>query len=287
MYKLDGKNAVVTGASKGFGELLSYELASRGAHVIGVARSENLLEDLQKKIGKERFSYISGDLGQKTSIKDVMKAIYEKYNGAEIMAFNAGMFEIKPVEDVEDEDKAESLMNINQLSPIRTFGYWLKEYKDGFRKPEIAFWLGSVSSLRSWAGGDVYQATKSGIAAFAYARRIIDKGKIRHIVAYPGTTETEMTREYKGAKIPKEIVVNELLKSLEGKDEYGRYDDIAITIPEEDPVLSVDKLNALSNEEKKSIYTVFYPTDENTNRPNIQEAKLHKLAGPERVIKSE
>ncbi|HEX3333732.1 MAG TPA: SDR family oxidoreductase [Acidimicrobiales bacterium] len=51
VHDLSGTTAVVTGASRGFGRATSLALAARGAHVVGVARNEALLDELSKEIG--------------------------------------------------------------------------------------------------------------------------------------------------------------------------------------------------------------------------------------------
>ena len=50
--ELSGTTAIVTGASKGFGRATAIALAGRGAHVVGVARSAELLNELQEQLGE-------------------------------------------------------------------------------------------------------------------------------------------------------------------------------------------------------------------------------------------
>jgi short chain dehydrogenase len=49
--QLSGTNAVVTGASRGFGRAISVSLVERGAHVVGVARNAKLLAELKEQLG--------------------------------------------------------------------------------------------------------------------------------------------------------------------------------------------------------------------------------------------
>jgi NAD(P)-dependent dehydrogenase (short-subunit alcohol dehydrogenase family) len=53
--ELSGTTAIVTGASKGFGRATAIALAGRGAHVVGVARSADLLNELRDQLG-DRFT---------------------------------------------------------------------------------------------------------------------------------------------------------------------------------------------------------------------------------------
>jgi NAD(P)-dependent dehydrogenase (short-subunit alcohol dehydrogenase family) len=52
MRNLSGTTAIVTGASRGFGRATAVSLAGHGAHVVGVARSQGLLSELQEQLGE-------------------------------------------------------------------------------------------------------------------------------------------------------------------------------------------------------------------------------------------
>jgi NAD(P)-dependent dehydrogenase (short-subunit alcohol dehydrogenase family) len=52
MRNLSGTTAIVTGASRGFGRATAVSLAGQGAHVVGVARSQRLLSELQEQLGE-------------------------------------------------------------------------------------------------------------------------------------------------------------------------------------------------------------------------------------------
>ena len=50
--QLAGTTAIVTGASRGFGRAISVSLVERGAHVVGVARNQELLAELKEQLGE-------------------------------------------------------------------------------------------------------------------------------------------------------------------------------------------------------------------------------------------
>ena len=50
--QLAGTTAIVTGASRGFGRAISVSLVERGAHVVGVARNQELLAELKEELGE-------------------------------------------------------------------------------------------------------------------------------------------------------------------------------------------------------------------------------------------
>jgi NAD(P)-dependent dehydrogenase (short-subunit alcohol dehydrogenase family) len=59
--QLAGTSAVVTGASRGFGRAISVSLVERGAHVVGVARNQELLAELKEELG-EAFTAVVADV---------------------------------------------------------------------------------------------------------------------------------------------------------------------------------------------------------------------------------
>jgi NADP-dependent 3-hydroxy acid dehydrogenase YdfG len=53
---------IVTGSSKGIGLAISESIIQLGGKVIGLARSEPLLKDIQAKLGKDKFEFVAGDI---------------------------------------------------------------------------------------------------------------------------------------------------------------------------------------------------------------------------------
>jgi NAD(P)-dependent dehydrogenase (short-subunit alcohol dehydrogenase family) len=66
--QLRGTTAVVTGASRGFGRAISVSLAERGAHVVGVARNQELLAELEMELGGA-FTFEVADVAEPTAAK--------------------------------------------------------------------------------------------------------------------------------------------------------------------------------------------------------------------------
>lgn len=293
MPSLQNKTVAITGATKGFGEQLARKLAAEGARVVGIARTEDKLREMASQI--PGFSYIRADLSSRENARQVVGELYEKHGGANVFVFNAGLFDHRPVEELPD-DAIDAMFGVNLIAPTHLYRYWLKDYDEGYQKPESAVWLASVSSLKSWPGGDVYQLTKTGLAGFSYARRIIERKagpKIRHLAFYPGTAETEMTSSFNLPKIPRDVITDTIVKGILGEGDFdgSEHLDVAVVIPDEDRVMSPAQYRALSPEERKAIYAVLYSTTrdngepETIRRPDLYKAKLVRLAGPEAVIR--
>ena len=103
---LDGKIALVTGASRGIGYALAAELASHGAHIIALARTIGGLEDLDDKIQKTGGSatLVPTDLREADGIDQIGAAIAERWGKLDILVGNAGMLgALSPVPHTEPD----------------------------------------------------------------------------------------------------------------------------------------------------------------------------------------
>ncbi|OCJ18194.1 oxidoreductase [Rhizobium sp. AC44/96] len=118
---LEGKIAVVTGASRGIGYFTALELAKAGAHVIACARTVGGLEDLDdaiKAIGGSA-TLVPFDLADMNAIDALGASIFERWGKLDILVANAGVLGvISPIGHVEAKT-FEKVMNINVTATWR------------------------------------------------------------------------------------------------------------------------------------------------------------------------
>lgn len=300
-YELEGKTALVTGASRGLGEKVSLGLIQKGTHVIGASRS-GPPKSLKEHIERGKASYESGDLS--TDWESIIEKIYEEHGGFEIFVNNAGALSTDYFARL-DPNKIASEINLDLVVPILMHRSWLGLYNErsNAKTPELSINLCSISSIYSWPGGTAYQVSKTGLAAFVWAARSMQRNlqenadretknklgkvselKTRFVAIYPDSVDTGMIAraeqnslyKVKGDLLPQDIVIETVMKSIEGVGNYGRYDDIAILANPTDPQ---------SHEVLRGIYAAFLPLDEETNRPAFNQRVLEKIAGEERLIK--
>ncbi|GAQ88974.1 NAD(P)-binding Rossmann-fold superfamily protein [Klebsormidium nitens] len=86
----DGKVIVVTGVSKGLGQSLAVELASRGHTVVGCARSEAAVKELADRLG-DRHSFSAVDVAADKEVKSWADATVERFGVPDILVNNAGL----------------------------------------------------------------------------------------------------------------------------------------------------------------------------------------------------
>lgn len=105
MKKLDGKIALVTGASRGIGYATALQLARLGAHVVAVARTVGGLEELDDAIKRDTGQHatlVPVDLTDMPAIDRLGGAINERWGKLDILVANAGVLgTISPVAHVE------------------------------------------------------------------------------------------------------------------------------------------------------------------------------------------
>lgn len=116
MFGLEGRVAIVTGASSGLGATVAETLASLGARVAVVARRKDRLEELAERIGGVAVACDLSDLDQ---VGTVVPAVAELLGPPEILVNGAGsMFTEERAED-EPLDAIRRTMDLNLLAPFR------------------------------------------------------------------------------------------------------------------------------------------------------------------------
>ncbi|QND52511.1 SDR family NAD(P)-dependent oxidoreductase [Phyllobacterium sp. 628] len=192
-FRLDGKLALVTGASRGIGYFLAKELAGRGAHVIAVARTVGGLEELDDEITAAggTATLVPLDLTDMSAIDRLGGSIHERWGKLDVLVANAGVLgTISPIGHVEAK-VFDKLMNINVSSVwrlIRTTDPLLK-LSDAGRA--ILLSSGAAHSARAYWGP--YAASKAAVEALG--RSWADETRqtrLRVNSVNPGATRTAM-----------------------------------------------------------------------------------------------
>ncbi|CAE8587576.1 unnamed protein product, partial [Polarella glacialis] len=91
-FSLEGKVALVTGASRGIGAAIAAKLAKAGATVIGTATSDSGASAITGRFGGDlKGEGMKLDVTDNANVEEVMKAIEAKYGGCDILVNNAGI----------------------------------------------------------------------------------------------------------------------------------------------------------------------------------------------------
>ncbi|HSC82054.1 MAG TPA: 3-oxoacyl-ACP reductase FabG [Pseudomonas sp.] len=192
---LQGKVALVTGASRGIGQAIAFELGRQGAVVIGTATTAAGAErigDALKANGIQGAGLLL-DVGNDESVAAVLEQIQKDFGAVAILVNNAGITRDNLMLRMKDDEWFDVInTNLNSLFRLS------KAVLRGMTK---ARWgriisIGSVVGAMGNAGQVNYAAAKAGLEGFsrALAREVGSRAITVNSVA-PGFIDTDMTRE--------------------------------------------------------------------------------------------
>ncbi|MEO8574872.1 MAG: 2-dehydro-3-deoxy-D-gluconate 5-dehydrogenase KduD [Pyrinomonadaceae bacterium] len=167
-FKLDGKVALVTGASSGLGQAIAIALAEAGADLACHARSNGKADDTCAAIEKlgRRAVTVAGDMADKETPARLAAQTIEHFGQIDILINNAGMIRRSPATEFSEEDWA-TVMEVNLSSVFRlSQSAGRKMIEQGSGK------IVNIASLLSFQGGitvPAYTASKSGVAGLTKA----------------------------------------------------------------------------------------------------------------------
>src|SRR3989442_4650329 len=133
MSKLNGKVAVVTGASKGIGAAVAKSLAAQGASVVvNYSSSKQGADQVVAEIigGGGKAVAVGGDVSKKAEAQGIIEAAIRNYRRLDILVNNSGIYEFAPIEDL-TEDHFHRQFNINVLGLLLTTQAALKHLTEG------------------------------------------------------------------------------------------------------------------------------------------------------------
>ena len=193
MFSLEGKVAVVTGASRGFGEAIATGLAEAGANVVLAARTESALQEVAKKIEAldRQALALPTDMGNKEAIENLANQAIEKFGKIDILINNAGLGDNMPLLQMPEEEW-------DRILGVNLKGYFLATQAIGQHMFKAK--SGRIINISSAMGSyplpylTHYAASKGGIDAMtkSLAQEWANRGITVNAIA-PSYFETDMT----------------------------------------------------------------------------------------------
>jgi len=194
MGLLEGKTALVTGASRGIGRAIAIKFAEHGAFVgINYFKSRNKADETLKEVRKNSDGIIlKADVSDDMEVKKMVKDFLEKAGKIDILVNNAGIYYRSSFSHIEPE-QWDRLMNVNLKGCYNICRHSIPYMKEGGK---IVFISSQLAFKGSIHGAD-YAASKAGILGLmrSLALELSDR-KINVNAVAPGTIDTDIIASY-------------------------------------------------------------------------------------------
>jgi len=193
MFSLDGKVALVTGASRGIGRAIAARLAEQGATVVAAARADNAKACAEElRAAGRRAEAITLDVTDAAAVEAVPGDIVKRLGRLDIIVSNAGITRDQLLMRMKREDW-DAVIATNLTATFLLAQAAMRPMLKQKAGRIIA--ISSVVGQSGNAGQANYAASKAGLIGFAkaLAREVASRTITVNVVA-PGMIETEMTR---------------------------------------------------------------------------------------------
>lgn len=218
---LDGKIALVTGASRGIGRAIALALAKAGATVVinyagNVQAAESVKQEIESNGGKTML--VQADVADIDAVNDMIKRVSDTFGQIDILVNNAGITRDGLLMRMKENDW-DAVINTN----LKGIYHCTKAVAKGMMKQRSGRIVNmtSVVGLTGNAGQANYAAAKAGVIGFSksMAKELASRGITVNLVA-PGFIDTDMTSVLPD-KVKEEMIKAIPLASL------GKPEDVA------------------------------------------------------------
>jgi 3-oxoacyl-[acyl-carrier protein] reductase len=187
---LSGKNALVTGSTRGIGRAIAEAFAESGARVAVVGRDQQKAEEAARTIGNDAKGF-AADVSDTAAVARLIEDVEKAFGSIDILVNNAGITRDNLVMRLKDEDW-DAVQNANlrgAFAAIRAVSRGMMKKRSG-RIINVASIVGLIGNK----GQANYAASKAGLIALtkSVAKELGSRNILVNAVA-PGFIETEMT----------------------------------------------------------------------------------------------
>ena len=187
---IEGKVAVITGASSGIGEAIARKLSSEKCKVVLASRSMDKLNKIQKELPGESMA-VEMDVSSSESVSKAFNKIIEKYKTVDILVNSAGIMPLTYLKN-RHLDEWLNTVEVNLKGTLRTIYSALPKMKE--QKNGHIVNIASVDGKEIFPGGSIYGASKAAVIELSKAMRmeLSPEFNIRVTAIEPGTVETDL-----------------------------------------------------------------------------------------------
>ena len=190
---LEGKTAVVTGASAGIGRATALRLATLGANVVLAARRAERLghvaDEIQRSIPGGRALPVVTDVGREEDVVRLADTARREFGCVDILVNSAGYGYFAKSAEI-DARRLEELMRVNFLGAVLCAKHMVPGMVE--RRTGAVVMVNSASGKRGWAEGTPYVASKFALRGFALCLWAeVHAHNVRVISLYPDYVSSE------------------------------------------------------------------------------------------------
>jgi len=212
--------AIVTGAARGIGRAIVFELLKQGRIVAGLDIIEDQFKDLEQAVKEAGFEVMTRclDITQTAKLTEVLDSLASDYGGIGILVNNAGITRDKLMIQMDDED-FDKVINVNlRAAFVATRVAARSMIRNKFGR---IINISSVAGVIGQAGSANYAASKAGLIGMtkSIAREIGKKGVTANCIA-PGFIQTGMTA------VLSDLVKNAAMEIIPVR-RFGTVEDVA------------------------------------------------------------
>ena len=195
MGQLDGKVALITGASRGIGKSIALKFASEGAniafsYIADDSDEDELIEEIEK-LGVKAKAYKS-NAADFVACEELINSILKDFGSLEVIVNNAGITKDNLLMRMSEQD-FDQVIQVNLKSVFNITKSALKNFLKARKGSMIN--IGSVVGVNGNAGQANYSASKAGIHGFTKSMaKELGSRNIRVNAIAPGFIATEMTK---------------------------------------------------------------------------------------------
>lgn len=189
MGPLDGRIALVTGASRGIGLAAAQALSGAGARVALLARGRESLAEAVAVVGASAFS-VTCDVSDSAALYGAVEQIRQTVGEPDILVNNAGRFLVSPAEQTSPDDFA-SVVSTNLVAPFAIVRALLPAMRKAGRGHIVT--IGSIADRHIFPGNAAYSASKYGLRALHEVLHEELRGTgVRTTLVAPGPVDTQL-----------------------------------------------------------------------------------------------
>ncbi|CAB3388627.1 Hypothetical predicted protein [Cloeon dipterum] len=199
MERWVGRVAIVSGASSGIGAALCVRLANKGMKVVGVARRQEKIQELTKRLtadAKGEIHALQGDISKEEDIKRVVKWTRDNLGGADVLVNNAGVLHHSPLLTAPTEEWRH-VLEVNVLALCAFTREVIQDLRDRGCDDGHIVHINSVMGhyIQPYPGMFMYTASKHSVTVLTEGlRRELSelKSNIRITSVSPALTKTDI-----------------------------------------------------------------------------------------------